>query len=71
VAPNVGIRLLRRIEAVKHLDVLVADEQLLRLCTGDRGEEWRLVALVDASRRGPVGGSDLQGDLLTRGSIAD
>jgi hypothetical protein len=55
---QLGIRLLCRVEAVKHLDVLVADEQLLRFRTGDRVEKRRLVALVDTSSGRAVGGSD-------------
>jgi hypothetical protein len=42
VALQVGIRLLRGVEAVKHFDVLVADEELLRLRTGDRVQNGAL-----------------------------
>src|SRR6185503_14725734 len=63
VTLQVGVRLLRCLEAVQYLDVVVADEQLLRSRAGDRVEEGRPEAPVDAGGGRSVGGSDLQDDL--------
>ena len=66
-AAQVRAGLLGGLEAVEDLDVLVADEQLLGLRTGNRVEELLQLVGVDLGAGGAVGRVDGHGDLKVCG----